>query len=183
MYSISDKKPEFNKIVEHLHQELGAVRTGRANTALVENIMVEAYGQSMNVKSLASITVSDAKSLVVEPWDKSVLKDLEKGVRAAGVGLSVVNEGIFLRCIIPPLTEESRKELTKLVGQKLEESRATTRRVREDIKTELMKEEEAGHLREDDRYKAQDELEKLVQDINARLKAMADEKEKEIMTV
>ena len=177
------KKPDFEKIIDHFKQELGAVRTGRAHSALVENIMIEAYGQTMNVKSMASINVSDSKSLVVEPWDKGILKDLEKGIRLAGAGLSVVNEGNFLRCIIPPLTEESRKELAKLVGQKLEEARANVRHLREAIKTELVGEEESGKIREDDRYKAQDDLEKLVQDINSKLASMADLKEKEIMTV
>ena len=93
MYTLVSKKPEFQKAIDHLKQELGSIRTGRANTALVENIMVEAYGQPMNVKSLASITIPDAKSIVVDPWDKGVLKDLEKGIRAAGAGFSVGNEG------------------------------------------------------------------------------------------
>ena len=183
MYTLVSKKPEFQKAIDHLKQELGSIRTGRANTALVENIMVEAYGQPMNVKSLASITIPDAKSIVVDPWDKGVLKDLEKGIRAAGAGFSVVNEGQFLRCVIAPLTEETRKELVKILGQKLEEARGVVRRVREDAKAELVKEEESGRIREDDRYKMQDELDKLVAETNVKMKTMADEKEKEIMTV
>ncbi len=183
MYTLVSKRPEFQKAVDHLKQELGAIRTGRANSALVENIMVEVYGQQMNVKSLANIMVPDPKSIVIEPWDKNILKDLEKGIRLNGAGLSVANEGNSLRCVIPPLTEESRRELVKLVGQKLEEARAAVRRVREDVKSDLVKEEESGRIREDDRYKMQDELDKLVVEMNVKMKTMSDEKEKEIMTV
>lgn len=183
MYTLISKRPEFVKAVEHLKQELGAIRTGRANTALVENITVEAYGQSMNIKSLASISVPDAKSIIIDPWDKGVIKDLEKGIRKAGAGFSVVNEGQFLRCVISPLTEETRKELVKLLGQKLEEARGVVRRVREVTKQELVKEEESGRIGEDDRYKMQDELDKLVAEMNVKMKTMADEKEQEIMTV
>src|SRR5512141_1687921 len=108
-------KDEFQAAVEHFKHELAGIRTGRANSATVENIMVMAYGSAMPVKGVASIGVPDAKTITVDPWDKSLIKEIEKGIRDAGVGLNPVNEGALLRISMPALTEESRRSLLKVV--------------------------------------------------------------------
>jgi ribosome recycling factor len=180
---ITDYKLDFQKTIDHFKQELGGIRTGRATPALVENITVDAYGQKMPVKSLASIAVADPKSLVVEPWDKAILKDMEATIRNAGIGISVVNEGNFLRLVLPQLTEENRKMLARLVNEKAEEARVSIRSWREKVKEKILDAERKKEITEDLRYKMQDELDKMVSDFNAEIKKMAEDKEREIMTV
>lgn len=180
---VIDYKSDFQKPIDHFKQELGGIRTGRATPALVENIMVDVYGEKLAVKSLASIAVPDPKSLVVEPWDKTILKDLETAVRNAGAGVSVSNEGNFLRIILPPLTEENRKILVKLVNEKAEEARVALRSLREKVKEKIIDAERKKEISEDARYKMQDELDKMISDFNAEIKRMVEDKEKEIMTI
>ncbi len=180
---ISDFRIDFQKSIDHLKQELGGIRTGRATPALVENIVLEAYGQKMSVKSLALIAVSDPKSLVVEPWDKTILKDLESTIRNAGIGISVVNESNFLRLVLPQLTEENRKMLVKLTGEKAEEARIVIRTLREKVKEKIIDSEKKKEIGEDARYKMQDELDKTVSDFNAEIKKLAEDKEKDIMMI
>lgn len=180
---VVDFKPEFQKPIDHFKQELGGIRTGRATPALVENIMVDAYGEKLAVKSLASIAVPDPKSLMVESWDKTILKDLEAAIRNAGAGLSVSNEGNFLRIVLPPLTEENRKILVKLVNEKAEEARVALRSLREKVKEKIIDSEKKKEISEDARYKMQDELDKMISDFNAEIKRMVEGKEKDIMTV
>ena len=180
---IADFKLDFQKITDHFKQELGGIRTGRATPAVVENIIVEAYGQKLPVKSTASTTIADSKSLIVEPWDKTILKDLETSIRNAGVGVSVVNEGNFLRIVLPQLTEDNRRMLVKLVNEKAEEARIALRAVREKAKEKIIDAEKKKEIAEDLRYKLQDELDKMVSDFNAQVKKMAEDKEKEIMTI
>jgi ribosome recycling factor len=180
---LSEAKRSFNQAVEHLRKELSAIRTGRANAAVVENINVSAYGNLMPVKGVASIAVPDAKTIVVEPWDKSLIKEIEKGIRDGGVGLNPVNEGTLLRISMPQLTEESRKALIKVVKEKLEECRGTIRRNREEYKGMIVNAEQQNEIAEDERYKLTDELDKQTTEINEDIKKVGEEKEKEVMTI
>jgi len=113
-------KSDLEKSLENLKKELATLRVGRANPMIVENILVDAYGSKMPIKQLASITVPEARTILVQPWDKAAAKDIEKAIQAANIGINPVNEGAQIRLTVAPLTEESRKELTRSVGEKME---------------------------------------------------------------
>jgi ribosome recycling factor len=176
-------KPDFQKAIDHLKTELSSIRTGRASAAVIENITVNAYGGAMQVKGVASIGVPDAKTITVDPWDKSLIKEIEKGIRDAGTGLNPVNEGTILRITVPQLSEENRRALTKVVGEKIEEARERIRAAREECKETIIGAERAKEIAEDERYKLTDELEKMVGRMNDEIKKIGEEKEKEIMTI
>lgn len=174
---------EFNKILEHLKIELNALRTGRANVAILDAVMVEAYGGQMSLKSVASVGVPDSKTILIEPWDKNILKDIEKGIVQAKIGLNPVNEGNFIRLVMPMMTEETRKELIKILGQKLEQRRVSVRQLRDKIREQIIKEEKEKLIGEDQRFKLQQKLDEIVREYNEKIKALGEEKEREIMTV
>jgi len=180
---LSESKRSFAQAVQHLLAELSAIRTGRANAAIVENIPVAAYGAVMNVKGTASIAVPDPKTITVTPWDKALLKEIEKGIRDAGTGLHPVNEGTLIRITMPALTEENRKQLIKVVGAKLEECRTTVRRNREEYKAMILNAEKEKEIAEDERYKLTDELDMLTAAVNEEIAKIGAEKEKEVMTI
>jgi len=183
MELIDSYKPDFERVVDNLKGELATLRVGRANPLIVENILVEAYGTKMPLKQLASITVPEARTILIQPWDKAVVKDVEKGIIAAQIGLNPVNEGQQIRLTIPPLTEESRKELTKSVGEKTEKTRIAIRQIRDRVREEITRKEKAKELTEDDRYDLQGKLDDLIKDYNEKIKELGDKKEQEIMTL
>src|SRR3989344_6136219 len=134
-------KEDFEKALSHLKDELATLRAGRANPIMVENILVESYGTKMPMKQLASIAVPAARTLVIQPWDKNIIKDIEKAIVEANIGIAPVNEGQQIRLTIPQLTEESRKQLTKAVTEKAEQCRIAIRQVRDKVKEEIVKQE------------------------------------------
>jgi ribosome recycling factor len=176
-------KPNFAKVLEHLKTELSSLRTGRAHPSIVENIIVEAYGVKTPIRGLANIIISDPRTLVVEPWDKSVIKDMEKAIQMANIGINPVNEGTKIRLSMPQMTEENRKEMIKIMGQKLEQSRISLRSVRETVKDEIAKAEKDKKIAEDEKFRATEELEKFVKEQNDEIKAIGDKKEQELMTI
>lgn len=183
MINLDASKPEFEKAVEHLRAELGGLRGTRANPALVDEIQVEAYGARQPLKALASISVPDPRTLVVEPWDKSIIKDLEKGIVGSGKGLNPVNEGNLLRIVLPPLTEESRRELVKIVHDKLEDARRRVRMVRDNLRQSIQSAEKNKEISEDEKFKQLKKLDELVGEYNEKVKGMGEGKEKEIMQI
>lgn len=183
MINLDTSKPEFEKVIIHLKGELGALRGNRATPALVEHVVVEAYGMKQPLKALAAISVVDAKTLTIEPWDKSVMKDIEKGIQLANVGVNPVNEGQLIRMILPPFTEENKKELVKIVHTRLEDARAGVRTIREKLRQQVIEEEKKKAIGEDEKYKQLEKLEKMVGEYNEQLKKIGEAKEKEIMTV
>ncbi len=180
---IEKYKPEFDKVVEYLKNELSALRTGRATPALVENILVEAYGVKTPIKGLGGISVPDPKTILIEPWDKGILKEMEKAIHLANIGISPVIEGGRIRLVISPLTEESRKELIKVLQQKLEKSRISLRGIRDKTRSEILEAEREKQITEDDRYRLQEKLDELVEEFNFKIKEIGEQKEKEIMTI
>lgn len=180
---ISAHKPNFEKAMDHFHHELSSVRTGRANPALLGTVMVESYGSKVPIQQVANITVSDAKSLTVSPWDKSQLQEIEKGILAANLGFTPSNDGNVIRINLPPLTEDRRKEMVKLVGQIAENAKIAVRQVREDILKAVKREESENAATKDDVAAAQKDVQVLVDKYNSQIKEIADEKEKELMTV
>jgi ribosome recycling factor len=183
MDSIEQKKPQFDAAITHLTGELDSIRTGRAHPALVENLAVEYYGVRTPLLQLATITIPDSRSIVIQPWDRNSLKDIEKAIRASSLGLNPVNEGNILRLPIPALTEERRKELVKVLNQKTEEAHVSIRNVREDIWRAIRDQQKAGDISEDDMFRMQKELQKIVDDYQTKIKNLNEQKEKEIMTI
>lgn len=176
-------REELSQTIEFLKQELSQLRTGRATPALVENITVDAYGAPMAVKGVASISVTDAKSLAIEPWDKSLMKAIEEGIRNSGLGINPVNDGKMIRIVMPPMTEENRRSLVKIVGQKEEEARIRIRQTREEIRSYIIKAEEDGEMPEDQKFKDLEEVDALCKEFNDKVKEVTQEKEQEIMKI
>lgn len=181
--NINDFKGEFDKVVEFLKKDIIGLRTGRASVAMVEDISIEAYGTYQPLKSVASITVADAKTLNIEPWDKSVLGNVEKGIRDSGIGVNPVNDGRIIRVILPDLTSERRHELTKVLHEKLENARVSMRKVRQEARELVEMEEENKTIGEDEKFKLFEDLEKMVKDYADQIKAVGEKKEAEINTI
>lgn len=180
---IESAKPEFQQVLQHLDKELHNIRSGRANAALVEDLRIEAYGSMMELKGLASISVPDAKTIQIEPWDKGVVKDIEKGLIAANLGLTPNVTGTIVRLIMPPTTEENRRETVKVVHQKGEQARISIRGVRETVRDAILKSEKDKLIGEDERFRLLEDLDKAVAEFNKEIDAMVQDKEKEVMTV
>ncbi len=181
--NISEKKIEFEKVIDQLKTELAKLRTGRANPVMIEGVMVDYYGTPTPVKGLAQITVPEPRQLLVQTWDKNALAPAEKAIREAGLGLNPTNEGDKLRITIPDLTEERRKEMIKIVGKQGEESKIRVRSIREDAIKELKRDEESGKISEDERFRQTELLQKTVDEFNAKIKEIAEIKEQEMMKI
>lgn len=178
-----ENSEKFSKIIEHLEKELGNLRVGRAMPNLVENIIIEAYGSKTPLMQLASINVPEPQTLVIQPWDPSVIKDIEKGIHKSSLDLNPVVDGKIIRINFPPLTEEKRRELVKIVGQKVEEAKISIKNVREESIRELKKQEKDKEISEDQKFKEEKELQKTVDEFQQKIKNIAEKKEKELMTI
>ncbi|MEN8252737.1 MAG: ribosome recycling factor [Patescibacteria group bacterium] len=176
-------KEDMDKSVEHLEKEILKLRTGRANPAIVENLSVDCYGVETPVKQIANISVPEARQLLVQPWDKSNLEAMEKAITDADLGATISNDGIAVRMTFPPMTEENRIDLVKVLGQKAEEARVGVRATREDVWKEIQKMEKDGEISEDDKFSGKDDLQKIVDDYNDKIESIKKKKEVEIMTV
>jgi ribosome recycling factor len=180
---LSESQTQVTSAIEFLHKELSALRTGRATPVLVEDIPVNAYGSRMEIKGLASISVPDSKSLVIDPWDKSLLQNIEKGIRDSGIGLSPVVDGTVLRIIMPAMTEDNRKRMVKMMKEKLEDARVKIRHVREETREKIIAMEKDKEIGEDEKFKMFDELDKLTKEYSDKVGKIGKAKEEEIMTV
>jgi ribosome recycling factor len=180
---LSTIHPKFQQVIEFLKTDIAVLRTGRANPGMIENVMVEAYGGRTPINGLASITVPDARSLVIEPWDKSLVKDIERAIQEAKLGLNPAVQGQQIRIVIPAPTEETRKALVKTLGEKLEHARKSVRNVRDEAKVEIQKAEKEKEIGEDEKYKLLEQLDKTAAGMNDRIKHIGEEKEAEIMTI
>lgn len=174
---------KFAKVIEHIQSELSGIRSGRATPALVEHVKIEAYGTMTPLVELASITAPEPKLIVISPWDKSIIKEIEKALQAANLGVNPTVDGVVIRLNFPSLTEERRRELVKVMQQKLEEAKVATRNVREEVLKELKAQKNDGGLSEDAFFAAQKELQKMVDDQNDNIKRLGEQKEQEIMTI
>lgn len=180
---LQTKQAEFIKAIDFFKKDISVLRTGRANPAVLDGVLVGAYGTKMPLNGLASLTVADAKCIVVSPYDKSILKDIEKAIVEVGLGFGVINEGDKLRLTVPLMTEENRKELVKKLNEKAETARVAIRQAREEIKTDIEKAEENKEISEDDKFRFIKELDEEVRKKNEDLKEIRDKKEEEIMTI
>ncbi len=180
---IESKQTEFKNAVDFFKKDIAVLRTGRVSPGLLEGLQVEAYGVKSLINSLANISLSDGSSIVVAPWDKNIIKEIEKTISGANLGVNVVNEGDKIRITAPPMTEENRKEVVKKLNEKLEKSRIAIRQIREDIKGAIEEAEENKEISEDDKFRFIKELDEEVGKRNNEIKELRDKKEEEIMTV
>ncbi len=177
---LKNHQQKFDKAIEHLKQDIASIRSNRATPALLENITVEVYSSKMPLVQLASIQAPEPKMLVVEPWDRQVIKDIEKSIQSASLGLNVANEGTYLRIAIPPTTEESRKELLKVLNNKLENARHSVRGIRDNIKEEVTKAFNDKEIGEDKKYKLIEDLDEMTREYHGKIEEVGNKKEEEI---
>lgn len=179
-YDFSKLKAGIQHTEAWLQTELQGLRTGRASPALLDSIQVEVYGSMMKLPQVASVTVEDARSLYVSPWDKGQLKPIEKAITLADLGVGVGSDAVGVRVTFPELTTERRGQLIKLVRQKLEDARVTLRGERTKAMEDIEKKQKGDELSEDAAHAAKDEAQKLIDAGNKKLEEFADKKEKEL---
>ena len=170
---------ETENILQYLVSEFAKLQTGRASAALVEHVDVVAYGQHQQLKTIAGITVQDARTIVIQPWDKDTLRDIEVALQDADLGVTPQNDGIVIRLNLPPMTEERRQQIVKVVHQMAEEARISVRQQRQTAHDRIKDEEKD----EDVRFTDLDILQKKVDDANAKIEDLKKQKEQEVMTV
>ena len=177
---IENLKKELNWVLEFLKSDLGQIRGSRATPALVENVKVEAYGSKMNLKEVASIMTPDAKTVMIQVWDKGLVNAVAKGIEESKIGLNPNIDGQNIKLVMPPLIDERKKELTKLLHDKLEQARIKIRRGRDEAWHKVQNLEKAKSISEDDKFRAKDDLQKLVDEYNKKIKEMGEGKEREL---
>ena len=175
-------KTDIDKCISHIREDLSQIRTGRATPELVEEVLVRAYESETPVKNLATISVIDAKTINIQPWDKGIVENIGKGVSTANLGFSPIVEGDRVIVKIPDLTEERRSEYVRIMKDRIEDGRIAVRQVRQKYMKEVDEREKAG-LSEDEADRLRDEYEKIVKDANSEIEVIKEEKEKELMTI
>jgi len=183
MYDFKPFQKSIADIKEWLRAEFGTVRTGRANPAVLDRVQIEAYGSRMSIKELATVSVEDARTIRVAPWDNSQIKAIEKAITEAELGLSIVTDEKGLRLIFPELTGERRDQLVKVVKDKHEDARVRLKNERQKVVDDIEKKEKTGDLSEDDKFRLKDEVQKMIDAAHADFERMFEEKEKDIKTV
>ncbi|TRZ38694.1 ribosome recycling factor [Niallia circulans] len=180
---ISSTKERMDKAIQSYSRELASIRAGRANAALLDRISVDYYGAPTPINQVAGISVPEARLLVIQPYDKSILGDIEKAILKSDIGLNPTNDGSIIRLSIPMLTEERRKELVKNVKKESEEAKIAIRNIRRDGNDDLKKLEKNGDITEDALRGFSDDIQKLTDEYISKVDALTKEKEKEILEV
>jgi ribosome recycling factor len=175
---ISSFNTDADKIIHHLQGELSTLQTGRASASLVEHIDVEAYGQHMQMKAVAGISIQDAKTIVIQPWDRAVLQNIEKAIQQSDIGINPNSDGTVIRLNLPPMTEERRTQLVKVCQKLSEEARISIRQARQKAQ-DAIKQEPNETLR----GSLQDQLQKEVDKMNEKIDEIRKQKEEEVMKV
>ena len=180
---LADSEERMKKSLASLKDGFSGLRTGRASAALFDKIRVDAYGEKSPMNQVANISVPEARLIVIQPWDKALIGEIEKAIRTSELSLNPSNDGKVIRISIPPLTEERRKELVKVAKNNAEQSRVAVRNIRRDGNDELKKLLKDSKITEDDEAKSAEELQKLTDAYIVKINQVLEEKEKEIMEV
>lgn len=180
---MQDFKLKLDKIIERLKSEITFLRIGRATSALVEDLLVDYYGSKTPLKAVASISSPGPRELLIQPWDKGSMQAIEKAIQASKLGLNPIADREVIRLSIPPLNEERRKELIKILGRYLEDARIQVRREREEILKDVDRKEKAKEISENEKFRQKNEVQKIVDEVNKKIEEIGLAKEKEIMTV
>lgn len=180
---LAGAKEKMEKSISALSRQLASIRAGRANASLLDRITVDYYGAPTPINQMAGISVPEARLLVIQPYDKTVLGDIEKAIMKSDIGITPTNDGNIIRLAIPALTEERRKELAKQVKKEAEDAKVAVRNVRRDANDDLKKAEKAGEITEDDLRGYGEDIQKLTDEFIAKVDAVAKDKEQELMEV
>lgn len=178
--TLTQLQSSLTQTLDHLKSEFARLQTGRASAALVENASVLAYGQTQPLKALAGISIQDARTIVVQPWDKGTLGDIEKALQKVDLGTNPVNDGVVLRIVLPPLTEERRKTLVKVVHELAEEARISVRQLRQEVHTNVKKDKTKS---EDEHFRMEKQVQEAVEKANGEIESLAKKKEQDVMTI
>lgn len=176
-------KPKMQEAIDKLNDSLKTLHTGRASTMLVEDLTVEQYGARQPLRNVATIATPDATLITITPWDKSILGAIEAAVRNSGRNLNPSNDGTMVRIALPPMSQERREEMVKLVNKMAEETRVALRNVRKDAWEQVQNEVKSSVLTEDDKYVGEKDLNKMIDDFNAKVAELVAAKEKEVRTI
>ena len=179
-YDFKKLDERLESAVKFFENETASLRTGRANLALIENVSVEAYGVQNPLKNVAAIRTENGKTLVVEPWDKSLMEAIEKGIAAANLGFKTSPSKDILRAVLPDLTDDRRKSLIRLLGEKLEDARVSVRKARDEAWKDIQERERAKEISEDEKFRLKDQMEERVKKAVSKLEEASNKKEREI---
>ncbi|BCB03385.1 ribosome recycling factor [Bacillus sp. KH172YL63] len=180
---IANAKERMTKAVQTFSRELASIRAGRANASLLDKISVDYYGAPTPVNQLAGISIPEARMLVIQPYDKTALGDIEKAILKSDLGITPTSDGNIIRIVVPALTEERRKELVKLVKKEAEDAKVAIRNIRRDANDDLKKKEKSGDITEDDLRGYSDDVQKATDESIVKIDAIAKEKEQEMLEV
>ncbi|GAC1436021.1 MAG: ribosome recycling factor [Chloroflexota bacterium] len=181
--TLADGERRMRRAVEVLKEDLATVRTGRASPSLIEGVTVEYYGTPTPLQQLAAINVADARQLVIQPYDRTAIKEIDRAILKANLGLTATNDGVVLRINVPSLTEERRKEMVKMVHKKVEEHKVAVRNGRRDVADHLKSAEKAKSISADELKRAEERLQKLTDRTIAEMDTLGRDKEKEVLAV
>ena len=180
---LADSEDRMKKAIEALRRELASIRTGRARPSLVDHVKVDYYGSTVPLNQVATVAAPEARLLTIQPWDRQALTAIEKAIQKSDLGLTPSNDGHVIRLAIPPLTEERRRELARVVHKKVEEGRVAVRNVRRDSLEHLRRLEKDEHVSEDEERRAQERLQKLTDRFIGEVDGLGREKEAELLEV
>ncbi|CAN7427268.1 MULTISPECIES: ribosome recycling factor [Bacillaceae] len=180
---ITNAKERMTKAIQTFSRELASIRAGRANASLLDKISVDYYGAPTPVNQLAGISIPEARMLVIQPYDKSALGDIEKAILKSDLGITPTSDGNIIRIVVPALTEERRKELVKLVKKEAEDAKVAIRNIRRDANDELKKKEKNGDITEDDLRGYSDDVQKATDESIVKIDNIAKDKEQEMLEV
>ncbi|HPD33610.1 MAG TPA: ribosome recycling factor [Bacteroidota bacterium] len=178
---LDDTRKQMEQSLEHYKNQISRIRTGRASTSLLEGVYVDYYGSSTALNQIANVSTPDARTIVINPYDKSMIQAIEKAIQTADLGFNPQSDGNIIRVPVPPLTEERRKEFVKLAKKYAEEGKVAIRNIRRDAMEELKKEEKNKIITEDDQKKGSDQLQKITDEFISKLDKIVADKEKELL--
>jgi ribosome recycling factor len=180
---ISDVKPKMKSASDKLRDDLSRIRTGRANPSILDGVVASYYGANTAIREMASITVPEPNQIVIKPWDRNALNPIETAIKNSDIGLNPINDGAQIRLVLPPMTEERRKEIGSQVKKNGEEAKVALRNVRKEAWDKVQAAEKNKEATEDDRYWAEEELNKIIDEMNKEIDKIVAEKEAEIMKI
>jgi len=178
-----ETKKQLDSVLEWYQQELKGIRTGRVNPQIIEDLEISYYDQLTPIKQAANVSVSDARTIVISPWSKDSLIEIEKAIRESDLGINPINDGEIIRVTFPPLTEEKRKDIVKIVKQKTEEARVKIRKIREEKREQILAKKKNGEIGEDEAKREEKELQEMIDEYNRQIDEVYRKKEKEVLTV
>ncbi len=183
MDTMMELKNKIEKSINYFQEDLNTIRVGKASPSVLDRIMVSYYGTDTPINQMATVSATDAHTLIIQPWDASTLKEIEKAIQKSELGINPANDGKVIRLVFPSLTEESRKELVKTLNKKTEDAKVMVRNIRRDILEVFKKQKKEGILTEDDMKNVEKDVQKIIDDSIKEIDSIAQNKEKSIMAI